>query len=231
MTDLTLTKSLPASPEAEQMILGCVMLDNNVFEQAAHALDAEMFFLPSHRKAFAAMSRLYLAGSGIDPVTLQNELNRTGELEQVGGPVFIASLYDGVPRFSHIESYVRIVRERFQMRQLVSTGSAILSRAMDADLGVDEQLRIAERSLLDVTARDTSAHWSQIGGTAHSYLSEVELRANSPRPVVGFSTGLKDLDYMTLGLERKTVNIVAARPGVGKTAFALGWQGTLAESF
>lgn len=230
MTDLTLTKSLPASPEAEQMILGCVMLDNNVFEQAAHALDAEMFFLPSHRKAFAAMSRLYLAGSGIDPVTLQNELNRTGELEQVGGPVFIASLYDGVPRFSNIESYVRIVRERFQMRQLVSAGSAILNRAMDADLGVDEQLRIAERSLLDVTARDTSAHWSQIGGTAHSYLSEVELRANSPRPVVGFSTGLKDLDYMTLGLERKTVNIVAARPGVGKTAFALGLTRNITES-
>lgn len=230
MTDATLTKSLPASPEAEQMILGCVMLDNNVFEQAAHALDAEMFFLPSHRKVFAAMSRLYLAGSGIDPVTLQNELNRSGELEQVGGLAFIASLFDGAPRFSNIESYVRIVRERFQMRQLAATGSVILNRALDADLDVGEQLRMAEQSLLDITARDTSAQWASIGSSAHSYLSEVESRASSPRPVVGFSTGLRDLDYMTLGLERGTVNIVAARPGVGKTAFALGLTRNITES-
>lgn len=229
MTDL-LSKSLPASPEAEQMVLGCTLLDNNVFEQAAHALSADMFFLPSHRVVFAAMTRLFSNGRGIDPVTLREELERAGEFDRVGGQAFICSLFDGAPRFSNIEEYVRIVREKAQARQLVATGNVIMNRAMDGDLDVDEQLRLAEKSLLDITAQDTSPHWSQIGAVAHGYISEVEARSSSPRPVVGFSTGLADLDFMTLGLERKTVNVVAARPGVGKTAFALALTRNITES-
>lgn len=225
-----LSKSLPASVESERTILGVALLDNSTFEQAAHALNAEMFFLPSHQKIFAAMCRLTTAGSGIDPITLQEELQRANQLDQVGGLSHIASLFDGMPRFSDIKTYVRIVREKYQARQLVAAGSVVLNRAMDDDLPVDEQLRMAERQLLDITAQDTSAHWSQIGGVAHNYLTEVEARVNSPRPVVGFSTGLTDLDFMTLGLERKTVNIVAARPGVGKTAFALGLTRNITES-
>lgn len=229
MTDL-ISKSLPASPEAEQMILGCTLLDNNVFEQAAHALDAETFFVPSHRLVFAAMVRLFTAGRVIDPVTLREELERVGELDRVGGHAFIGSLFDGAPRFSNIEEYVRIVREKAQARQLVAAGSVMMNRAMDGDLAVDEQLRLAEQSLLDITARDSSAQWSQIGAVAHNYLTEVRARADSPRPVVGFSTGLTDLDYMTLGLEKKTVNVIAARPGVGKTAFALALTRNITES-
>lgn len=230
MTDVTLNKSMPCSPEAEQMVLGCSILDNEVFEQAAHVLDAEMFYSPSNGKVFAAMSRLVLSGKGIDPVTLQNELQRVGQLDQVGGPAYVASLFDGVPRFSNIEAYVRIVREKFQMRRLAAVGNLITNRALDADLEIDEQMRMAEQGLLDIAARDSSARWSQIGGVAHSYLTEVESRANSPRPVVGFSTGLTDLDFMTLGLEKKTVNIIAARPGVGKTAVALGLTRNITES-
>lgn len=212
------------------MILGVVLLDNRTFEQAAHALDPEMFFSPSHRKIFTAMSRMYQTGKVIDPLTLQNELERTGDLEQIGGPAFIASLFDGCPRFSNIESYVRIVREKFQARQLVATGSLLLNRAMDDDIEVDEQLRMAERALLDITNRDASAHWTHIGAAANSYLAGVEDRHSNPRPVVGLSTGFNDLDYMTLGLERGTVNIVAARPGVGKTGFALSLTENISES-
>lgn len=230
MTDLTLSKSLPANPEAERMILGCTLLDNSVFEQAAHALDTEMFFLPSHRLVFSAMARLFTAGRGIDPVTLREELERVGEFDRVGGHAFIGSLFDGAPRFSNIEEYVRIVREKAQARQLVATGNVMMNRAMDGDLAVDEQLRLAEQALLGITARDSSAQWSQIGAVAHNYLSEVEARIASPRPVVGFSTGLTDLDFMTLGLEKKTVNVVAARPGVGKTAFALALTRNITES-
>lgn len=230
MTDFTLTKSLPASSDAERMILGVSLLDNSAFEQAAHVLDAEMFYLPSNGKIFSAMSRMVLAGKGIDPLTLQEELQKVNQLEQVGGPAYIASLFDGCARFSNIESYVRIVREKFQMRQLAGLGNVMLQRAMDADLEIDEQLQMAERGLLEIAARDSSAHWSQIGSVAHGYISEVEARANSPRPVVGFSTGLSDLDFMTLGLEKKTVNIVAARPGVGKTAFALALTRNITES-
>ncbi len=211
---------LPASPEAEQYTLGCSILDgtptNPVFEQAAHALDPEMFFIPSHRMVFAAMSRLFLAGRVLDPMAICEELKRTGDLERVGGMAFIASLIDGVARFSNIENYVRIVREKFQLRQLVAKGSVIMNRALDAEMEVDEQLRMAERELLEITARDTCSRWSHIGAVASDYIAKVEERGRSERPVVGFSTGFSDLDYLTLGLERKTVNIVAARPGVGK---------------
>jgi replicative DNA helicase len=94
-----LHKTLPASLDAERTILGCALLDNDTFEQAAHALDAEMFYSPSHRKIFAAMQRLTIAGNGIDPITLQEELRKTDEIEQVGGLAYIASLFDGMPRF------------------------------------------------------------------------------------------------------------------------------------
>lgn len=226
--------SLPASSEAEQHVLGCSILDgtpsNPIFEQAAHSLDPEMFFIPSHRIVFAAMSRLFLANCVLDPMVICEELRRTGDLERVGGMAFIASLIDGVPRFTNIESYVRIVREKFQLRQLIAKGSVIMNRALDAEMSVEEQLRMAERELLDIAARDTCSRWAHIGAVASDYLAKVEERGSSERPVVGFSTGFSDLDYLTLGLERKTVNVVAARPGVGKTAFALGLTENITNS-
>lgn len=225
-----LYKSLPNSLEAEQMVLGCSILDNDVFEQAAHSLDPEMFFTPSNRKIFGAMCRLHLANRGIDPVTLQDELFKNADLDAIGGPAYIASLFDGVPRYSNIEDYVRMVREKFQLRKLISAGNVIMNRAMDEEMGVDEQLRLAEANLLEITARDTTGRWKHIGAVANSYLAEIEARAGSARSVVGFSTGFRDLDFHTLGLERKTVNVIAARPGMGKTGFALSLTENLSNS-
>lgn len=230
MVDVTLEKSMPNSKEAEQMILGCSILDNQAFEQAAHALDPEMFYQPSHRLIFAAMAKLHLANKGIDPVTLADELHRSGDLDRVGGPAFIASLFDGVPRFPDIGNYVRIVREKFQSRMLAASGSQILNRALDDEMEVDEQLRLAERQLLEITNRDTSAHWTHIAAAANNYLAKVEERSGNPRPVVGFSTGFRDLDWLTLGLEKKRVNLIAARPGVAKTAFALALTDNISSS-
>lgn len=230
MPDITLEKNLPANPEAERVILGCSMLDNSAFEQAAHALDPDMFFSQSNRKIFAAMCRMHIAGTGIDPVTVSEELGKHGDLDAVGGRAYLASLFDGVPRLSNIEIYVAIVRNKYQSRMLAATGSQILNRALDDELEVDEQLKLAERNLLDITNRDATAHWTHLGAAVNNYLQGVEQRSGNPRPVVGFSTGFNDLDYLTLGLERSTVNIIAARPGVAKTAFALALTENISQS-
>lgn len=229
-----LDKSLPFDKLAEQFVLGCSMLDgtveNPVFEQAAHSLDGDMFFIPSHRIVFNAMARMFLARRIFDPVSLQDELHKSGDLEFIGGPAFIVALYDGVPRFSGIENYVRIVREKYQLRQLIKTGNVMIERALDGETEVDDQLRMAEQSLLEIVSRDVVPHWTHIGAAANSYLLKVEQRSSNGKPVVGFSTGFRDLDYVTLGLERKTMNIIAARPGVGKTGFALGLTDNITNS-
>lgn len=211
-------KSLPSNIDAERMILGVVLLDNNTFEQAA-LLKGEEFFLPSHRMIFAAMSRIWK--TGIDPLTLQEELRRVGELDRIGGPAYIASLFDGVPRFSNIESYVRIVREKHRLRRLIATGSAMINRAFDDEDSPDEQIAQVERDLAGIGDVGGVSSWRSAGRVFTDYIAQVQQRAESESPVVGFSTGFYALDRLTLGFERMLHTVIGARPGVGKTAFGL----------
>lgn len=213
-------KPLPASPEAERMILGNVLLDNDALEQA-DVLAVDDFFLPPNRLFYSAMLQMRAESKPIDPLTLQEELERAGLLDQCGGPFAIAALFDGVPRFSNIEEYVRIVRDKARLRRLAKIGAAITSRALDDEIDIEEQLLEAERSLVTVGEGSGQSHWQDAGTAASNYLAKAEARGASEKPIVGFSTGFYDLDYTTLGLERKLHTIIAARPGVGKTAMGL----------
>lgn len=202
-------------------------------EQAALLADDE-FFLPSHKKIFAAMKRLATSNqsvmvqiggkdsvhTGIDPITLQEELRRVGELDQIGGPAYIASLYDGCPRFSNIEKYIQIVKRKYQLRQLISIGHQAVLRAFDDEDTPEFQVAEIERELSCVCDEGDSS-WRNAGAVFSNYLAEVERRMQSDRPVVGFSTGFYGLDRMTLGLERQLHTVIGARPGAGKTALGL----------
>jgi len=216
--DVFLEKLLPSNVEAERMIFGCALLDPNVFEQA-ETLKPDEFFLPSHRKIFAAMARIWK--TGIDPLTLQEELRRVGELDQIGGPAYIASLFDGVPRFSRIENYIRIVQDKYRLRCLIKTGSAMINRAFDDEDSPDEQIAQIERELAGIGDTNSASPWRSAGRVFSDYIAQVQERADSESPVVGFSTGFYALDRLTLGFERKLHTVIGARPAVGKTALGL----------
>lgn len=214
--DFTLEKSLPSNVDAERMILGVILLDNMTINQAVEHLKADDFFLPSHRRIFDKMVKLYEQGGGIDPLTLQEELRKAGELDQVGGPAYIASLFDGVPRFSNIESYVKIVKGKGMLRKLIGASNQVMQMAFDDEEEPEEILDRAERLILSIAEDRIKQGFAHIGEVAEKQLQTIEEVAAHQQLVTGVATGFTDLDYMTSGLQRGDLIIVAARPSMGK---------------
>jgi replicative DNA helicase len=219
--DFTLEKSLPSNVEAERMILGVILLDNLTVNQAVEILKPDDFFLPSHRRIFEKMVKLYEQGQGIDPLTLQEELRRAGELDQIGGPAYIASLFDGVPRFSNIESYTRIVKGKSLLRKLIGASNQVMQMAFDDEDEPEEVLDRAERLILSIAEDRIKQGFVHIGEVAEKQLHVIEEVAAHQQLITGIATGFTDLDYMTSGMQRGDLVIIAARPSMGKTAFAL----------
>lgn len=214
--DFTLEKSLPSNVDAERMILGVILLDNITINQAVEHLKPDDFFLPSHRRIFDKMVKLYEQGQGIDPLTLQEELRRAGELDQIGGPAYIASLFDGVPRFSNIQSYVKIVKGKGMLRKLIGASNQVMQMAFDDEDEPEEILDRAERLILAIAEDRIKQGFIHIGEVAEKQLHIIEEVAAHQQLITGIATGFTDLDYMTSGLQRGDLVIVAARPSMGK---------------
>ncbi len=219
--DFTLDKALPSSIEAERLILGVILLDNVTINQAAEHLKPEDLFLVSNRRIYEKMLALYERGQAIDPLTLQEELRRAGELELVGGPAYLASLFDGVPRFSNIESYVKIVKGKSMLRRLITSSNQIMAMAFDDEEEPEYILDKAERMILAIAEDRIKQGFVHIGEVASRQLTVIEEIAGHQQLITGIATGFADLDYLTSGLQRGDLIIIAARPSMGKTAMAL----------
>jgi len=219
--DFTLDKALPSSIDAERLILGVVLLDNMAINQAAENLKPDDFFIGSNRRIYEKMIALYERGQAIDPLTLQEELRRAGELEQVGGPAYIAALFDGVPRFSNIENYVELVKGKSMLRRLITSANQIMAMAFDDEEEPEEILDRAESLILAIGEDRIKQGFVHIGDVATRQLTVIEETAGREQLITGLATGFSDLDYMTSGLQRGDLIIIAARPSMGKTAFSL----------
>jgi replicative DNA helicase len=214
--DFTLDKALPSNIEAERLILGVILLDNVAINQAAENLKPDDFFLGSNRRVYDKMLGLYERGQAIDPLTLQEELRRAGELEQIGGPAYIAALFDGVPRFSNIENYVKIVKGKSMLRRLITSSNQIMSMAFDDEEAPEEILDKAESLILSIAEDRIKQGFVHIGDVATRQLTVIEETAGREQLITGIATGFSDLDYMTSGLQRGDLVIIAARPSMGK---------------
>ena len=218
---ITLDRALPSSLEAERFILGCVLLDNQTLNQAAEKLTADDFFLISHKKIYTQMLGLYEAGNRIDPVALGEELRRVGELEMVGGPAYIASLFADVPRFSNIENYVRIVKDKSTLRRIILTSNLAMSLAYDDEQSPADVLAQIEKEIMEISESTIKKDFVRIGDHADATLTQIENCAARQSAVTGLAAGFSDLDYITSGFQRGDLLILAARPSIGKTALAL----------
>jgi replicative DNA helicase len=219
--DFTLDKALPSSIEAERLILGVVLLDNVAINQAAENLKPDDFFIGSNRRIYEKMIALYERGQAIDPLTLQEELRRAGELEQVGGPAYIAALFDGVPRFSNIENYVELVKGKSMLRRLITSANQIMAMSFDDEEAPEVILDKAESMILAIGEDRIKQGFVHVGDVAARQLTVIEETAGREQLITGIATGFADLDYMTSGLQRGDLIIIAARPSMGKTAFSL----------
>lgn len=219
--DITLEKSLPHSPEAERAVLGAVLVDNRLFDQAAEMLTRDDFYSEGHRRIYDTMAALSAASRAIDTVTLIEELQKDFDLESIGGVSYIASLLDGVPRVSNIEQYARIVKEKSVLRKLIHSANDILIKSYASEQDPVDLLEEAEKAIFEISQEKLQSGFVPIDDLLSSTYKEIEALYGRQELITGIATGFVELDHLTSGLQKSDLIIVAARPGLGKTSFAL----------
>jgi replicative DNA helicase len=214
-------RTLPHNLEAEKSVLGAVLIHNEAFNNAAELIDARDFFRDAHRRIFDKMVTLSERGDAIDLVTLKEELQRAGELDEVGGPAYIASLADGVPRSANVEHYARIVKEKATLRNLIHSANRILSEAYQAEDDADLILDGAEKAIFEIAEGRISAGFTPLRDLVQSSFATIEKLQEQRHAITGVPSGFQDLDEMTAGFQPSDMIILAARPAMGKTSFVL----------
>ncbi|MGI9166949.1 MAG: replicative DNA helicase [Pyrinomonadaceae bacterium] len=217
----SLERALPNSSEAERAILGGVLLDNGLISQAIELLRPEDFYVPSHRRIFNAMIALFERGGEINPILIGEELKKENALESVGGISFITNLTYGLPHSTNIAHYAKVVRGKSMLRQLIKAANKITQEALEQEDEPEIILDHAEQAiflLADERIREGFVHVKPVAEQLLEKIQEMEGRA---AVLTGLTTGFADLDKMTSGLQRQDLIIIAARPSMGKTSFAM----------
>lgn len=218
---VALQKGLPANIDAERFVLGSVLLDGSRFIEIAGALANEDFALEKHRRIFTRISELHERGEKIDRVTVANELLRYNELESVDGLSYLISLDDGLPRISNLESYVKIIRDKSTLRRIAVASQQLMNRALMAEDDPAEILEGAEQTLLQLGESRDNVGLATPRQVIENYEGGINAFLDPSKRIKGVSTGFTKLDEMTGGLHGGELVILAARPSMGKTAFAL----------
>src|SRR5579862_6961611 len=220
-SETTLERPLPQNLDAERSVLGAILLDNHALNTALKKLKPEDFALDHHRRIFIQMIELGESQQAIDLVTLSDQLHRKGELEAAGGSAYIAQLVDGVPRVTHLEHYARIVKEKAILRNLIHATHAIQQTAIEAEEDADTILDRAESSIFQIAEDRIRTGLVSMKDVVHENIERLERVITEGRRITGLSSGYSQLDNLTSGLQPSELIILAARPSVGKTAFAL----------
>jgi replicative DNA helicase len=219
MTTVT-ERTLPQSLDAERAVLGGVLLDNSQLADACEQIDATQFFRDAHRRIFSAMLDLAERREVIDLLTLKDELGAQS-LDAVGGPTYIAGLIDGVPRSTNVAHYARIVRRTASLRALIFAANRVLSRAYDDADDASEILEEAERVILGLADNVTVGGFESMQSIAPRAFALLEKLHASKSGITGVASGFIDLDHLTRGFQPGTLVVLGARPGIGKSSFAV----------
>ena len=219
--DITLDRNVPHSADAERSVLGAILIENSAINRAQEILRDSDFYRDPHRRIFKVMATLSERSTAIDPVTVKEELSRSGELDAVGGPAYITSLLDGVPHSSNVEHYARIVKEKAILRSLIEAGGRIVTTAYEGSQDVAEILDQSERLVFEIAQDQMRSGFVPMNLLADAGLKTIERLAERRELVTGLPTGFPTLNEMTSGLQPTDLVVVAARPGMGKTSFAL----------
>ncbi|MDR1572493.1 MAG: replicative DNA helicase, partial [Clostridiales Family XIII bacterium] len=210
----------PHNDEAEKSVLGALLLDGDALQDVMELLRAEDFYSEAHREIFRGAEALYQRRVPVDALTVSDELKRRKSLEMAGGRGYIAMLSTVVPAFSNAAQYARIVAEKSLLRRLIGAASDIMEDAYRDARDARESLDDAERSILEIAQSGQRKDFGHIVDALRESVERIESVAEA-KGLTGLTTGFADLDRLTSGLQRSDLIVVAARPGVGKTAFAL----------
>ena len=211
----------PHNEEAERSVLGAVMLNKDVLSEVLEEVSADDFYNESHREIFKAIWELYKNNTAVDMLTVCEELKKRKALEMAGGRAYIATLTAEVPSTVNAVEYAKIVAEKAILRQMIKTSEDITEKGYEAKMAAGEILDYAESGIFKIAQKRQKNDYAKIQDVLLTNIKIIDAAAQNKDKIVGIPTGFKDIDEKTSGLQRSDLIIVAARPAMGKTAFAL----------
>lgn len=211
----------PHDTEAEQAVIGSMLTDKDAIISAIEVLKEEDFYREDNKTIYSAILNLYNRAEPVDIITLKAELSSLGKLEAVGGLEYLAELPDKVPTTANVDKYIKIVEEKSLLRNLLKTANEIIKLGYDETQEVDVLMDQAEKKIFDAIQSRNQKGYSSIKDILVDTFTELEQLYNQKQHITGVPTGFADLDYKTAGLHNSDLILVAARPAMGKSAFAL----------
>jgi replicative DNA helicase len=219
--NLHLDKIPPQNLEAEQSILGSILIDNEALPKALEIIDPEDFYKQTHRKIFDGMVELFDKSEPIDLITLTDYLKRKDQLEDIGGVTYLSSLANMVPTSANIKYHSKIVREKALMRGLVRTATDIANKVYEDNLDPEELVDYAEKSVFDISDKRVKASFVTLKDVIKGSFEMIEQLYDRKETITGVPSGFKDLDELTSGFQKGELIVIGGRPSMGKTAFTL----------
>lgn len=214
-------KSSPQSIEAEKSVLGSMMIDKNVIAQAVEILSAEDFYRDAHKYIFKSIVEMYQRDEPIDEITLLEHLKSTDRLEKSGGISYITEIGSSVLTTANVKSYIKIVEDKATLRKLIDSSTKIIESCYNNQDDVEKVIDVAEQKIFDLAERKSSSDFEPLSDILERGFEQIETLFNNKGEVTGVGSGFKDLDDLTSGFQKGDMILIAARPSMGKTTFAL----------
>jgi len=220
----------PHDIEAEQAVLGSMLVDKDAVIAGLEFLKDYDFYREDDRSVFEAISSLYSKSEPVDLITVKKELTENGKFERIGGMEFIASLPGKVPTTTNVDRYIKIVKEQSMRRRLIQTSNELISLGYDDTEETEQIIDLAEKRVMDLSQSGSNNGYSSIKDVLVSTFDELEKLFNQKGKISGITTGFIGIDRMTSGLHNSDLDIIAARPAMGKSAFAINIATNAAKS-
>ena len=216
-----MNRDIPKNIDAEQSVIGSMFLTLKALKKALENLQIDSFYLDSHKKIFECMLSLDKNGKSVDLTTVAEELNNRGWLNQVGGVEYLTEVIEGVPTAANIDEYIKIVENKFILRKLIDSATDIITESYNASNDINELIETSEKKIFDVSKNIRSTEFKNIQDVLIKTQSDIEKLSAKKSDITGIPTGYYELDKTTSGFHPHELIIIAARPGMGKTAIAL----------
>jgi len=220
-SDLSLDKLPPQNIEAEQSVLGAILLDNNALYTAFELITQDDFYKDSNKKIFIAMTELLEKSEPIDIITLTDHLRKKDDLDTIGGTQYLTSLVSMIPTSANVRFHSKIVREKSMVRGLLRSVTDIARNVYETEQDAEELIDYAEKTIFDLSERRISPSFSVLKDVIKDSFQMIEHLYDKKETVTGVPSGFKELDELTTGLQKSDLIIIGGRPSMGKTAFSL----------
>jgi len=211
----------PQNIEAEMAVLGSMLIEEDAINQAVELINEECFYKDIHKRIFSCMIKLVSKNKAVDLITLSEELKKIGELEEIGGVSYLTTLANAVPTAANIRHYARIVKEKSILRSLINSATQIVSKAYEPEVNVDELLDKSEGSIFEISDRRIEGNFISLKDIIKDSIETIDRLYQQKTHVTGVPTGFIDFDLRTAGMQPSDLIVIAGRPSMGKSAFAI----------